>query len=82
MSKVRTTLILDEDLLRRAKKQAVDEGTTLTELVDRGIRMAVHEKVAPYVVRLPSHGEGGLLPGIDLENKDQIEEIELGDRLW
>ena len=36
--KRRTTIYLDKELFIAAKKRAIDERTTLTELVKRGLR--------------------------------------------
>jgi hypothetical protein len=38
---VRTTLILDDELVREAKKRAADCGLTLSELVNRSLREAL-----------------------------------------
>ena len=35
---MRTTLILDDQLIRRAKREAGDKGGTLSELVNRALR--------------------------------------------
>jgi hypothetical protein len=35
---MRTTLILDDQLIRRAKREAGDKGSTLSELVNRALR--------------------------------------------
>jgi hypothetical protein len=43
---MRTTVRLSEELLSRAKKQAALEGTTLTALIERGLR-GVLDKPAP-----------------------------------
>jgi hypothetical protein len=39
----RTTVRLSEDLLRRAKKRALQEGTTLTALLEEGLRKRIGE---------------------------------------
>jgi hypothetical protein len=38
---MRTTVRLPDELLRRAKAAAAKEGTTLTELIDRGLRIVL-----------------------------------------
>lgn len=40
---MRTTVRLPDELLRRAKEKAAREGTTLTDLLERGLRMVVSE---------------------------------------
>ncbi len=61
----KTTVNLDDDLLRAAKKQAVDEGTTLGRLIERGLELAMRERTAPLAhdgaLRLRTfHGNGNL----------------------
>ena len=49
-NQVRTTIYLDEDLLTAAKKKAISEKTTLTNLVRQGLKLQLgavrvsHEK--------------------------------------
>ncbi|HZD78966.1 MAG TPA: type II toxin-antitoxin system VapB family antitoxin [Actinomycetota bacterium] len=38
---MKTTLNLDDDLMRQAKKRAVEEGTTLTHVVEEALRAAL-----------------------------------------
>lgn len=40
---MRTTVRLDDDLLRRAKIRAAEEGTTLTALIERGLHAVLDE---------------------------------------
>ena len=40
---MRTTVRLSEHLLRKAKRYAVEHDTTLTALLDEGLRMAIRE---------------------------------------
>ncbi|MDQ3710158.1 MAG: type II toxin-antitoxin system VapB family antitoxin [Actinomycetota bacterium] len=40
---MKTTLNLDDELLRRAKRRAAARGTTLTALVEEGLRAALVE---------------------------------------
>lgn len=63
MATMKTTLDLPESLLREAKALAAKEGTTLTELVESGLRKVVEQRSAPPTFRLPdaSWGEGGLV---------------------
>ncbi len=77
MARARTTIVLDSDLLREAKKAAIDQDRTLSDLVEAALKEALAAK--PGVKRkLPSY-PGGLLPGIDLTNKEQMDELGL---LW
>ena len=40
---MRTTIRLREDLLRRAKKRAAEEGRTLTSLIEEGLTLLLAE---------------------------------------
>lgn len=65
---MKTTLDLDDDLLVRAKSQAARERTSLTALIEEGLRLRLR-RGAPGrrgSSRLAvHHGRGGLMPGID-----------------
>lgn len=43
-SNIRTTIYLDEDLYMRAKKKALEERTTLTELIKRSLKKEIIKK--------------------------------------
>ena len=65
---MRTTISIDDGLLKTAKARADERGTTLGALVEDGLRqilMMIEE--APEVgPPLPVHHGGGFLPGVDL----------------
>jgi len=76
----RTTVRLPQDLLKKAKRKAAQEGRTLTSLIEDGLRLVVAEngkkpktkRVMPRV----SKATGGLLPGIDLARFSDYQEME------
>jgi len=75
----RTTVRLPEDLMRRAKRKAAADGTSLTELIEAGLRQMLKEPVHKQLRRvLPpvSSASGGLMPGIDLNDSAALQEIE------
>lgn len=76
MSKVRTTVIVEESVIEQAKKLAHEQKKTFTQLLEDSLRMAIRESAKPYVrfEDVPSFGEGGQL--VDLEDKDLLDEIE------
>ncbi len=75
---MRTTIRINDDLLKRAKKRAADEGRTLTSLVEEGLTiLLVEPKTLPRKpVTLPVSKEtGGVLPGVDLNRSCDLEEV-------
>jgi hypothetical protein len=79
---MRTTVRLDEALIARAKREAVERGVTFTALIEQGLRLAIakpHRSARRQQVKLPvSKKTGGVLPGVNLDNNaallDQMEE--------
>lgn len=67
---MRTTIRLDDDLLRRAKRAAVERGTTLTALIEDALRRVLVAEVQPRhaAVSLPTFRGDGLQPGADLDD--------------
>lgn len=74
---MRTTVRINDELLKRAKKRAAEEGRTLTSLIQDGLGLILAErKRSPVVeVQLPvSEASGGVLPGVDLNRSCDLEE--------
>lgn len=69
---MRTTIRLDEKLLKEAKRQAAESGTTLTAIIEESLR----ERLARGKmregkrarVRLHTAGKGGVRSGVDLDD--------------
>jgi len=76
----RTTVRLPEELMRRAKRKAADEGRSLTALIEDALRRVLeNQSSAPKakpVLPPVSTATGGLLPGIDLNNSAALQEME------
>jgi len=77
----RTTVRLPEGLLELARKKAAAEKTTLTALIERGLREVVYARPAPAKrrkVTLPvSKAKGGLMPGFTWDRiAQQVEELD------
>lgn len=76
---MRTTVRIRDDLLKRAKKQAADEGRTLTLLIEDSLVVLLSKKQKPdrrKRVALPlSKASGGVLPGVDLNRSCDLEEV-------
>ena len=67
---MKTTLDLDDALMRNAKVFAAQQGSSLTRLIEEGLRLRLttQRNVGKPVrtFKLPvSRSKGGLLPGID-----------------
>jgi hypothetical protein len=74
---MRTTVRLRDELLKRAKKRATEEGRTLTALIEEGLALVLAEPSATRRrVRLPvSKAKGGVLPGVDLDRSSDLEAV-------
>ena len=72
---MRTTLNLDDDLARRAKEAAAREQTTLTRLIEEGLRLRLRparpdRQPAPDLPVFD--GGSGLAPGIDPTSNESM----------
>jgi hypothetical protein len=69
---MRTTIRLSEELLKEAKRQAAESGTTLTAIIEDSLRERLYrgkERARSRKrVRLKTAGSGGVQPGIDLDD--------------
>ena len=74
---MRTTIRLPEDLLQSAKMRAVQTGRTLTAVIEEALRAALASAAAPQedAVSLPTHGRGGVRPGVDLDDTASLLEL-------
>lgn len=81
----RTTVRLPQELLLRAKRKAAAQGRTLTSLIEDGLRLVVADEVKPpkaeRVMPPISKATGGLLPGVDLKDVQEIEDLEYVERM-
>jgi hypothetical protein len=84
----RTTVRLPEELLDRARRKALEEGRTLTSLIEDGLRAAIAEKPsirADRVMPPISQAQGGLAEGVDLDRSASLQEADDLDyvrRMW
>ncbi len=75
---MRITIRIKDDLLRRARKRAADEGRTLTSLIEDGLTLILAKRKASRRkrVELPvSKASGGVLPGIHLNRSSDLEKV-------
>jgi hypothetical protein len=81
---MRTTVRLDDDLLRQAKALAARTGRTLTAVIEDGLRQVLarhrrRQEERPSVA-LPTFKGKGLRPGVDLDDTAGLLDILDGDR--
>ena len=71
---MRTTVSIDDALLRRARQQALESSGTLGDVVDDALRMYFARSPGPtsHAVALPTYGGSGLRPGVDLADKESL----------
>ena len=75
---MRTTVNIDEHLLAEAKLIAARTHRTIGSVLEDALRKLINEQMSPpgdEPYRLPDFSRGGLQPGVDIYNKDQIEEL-------
>lgn len=71
---MRTTLDINDQLARRARKAAAEAGTTLTALIEDALRAKLEQLTARprRRVRLPTFRGDGLRPGVDLSRTSSV----------
>ncbi len=68
---MRTTIRIDDDLLRETKRLALETDRTLTAVIEDALREVVARRTQRgkrRPVRLPTFGGEGLQPGVDLND--------------
>ncbi|MHB8873853.1 MAG: type II toxin-antitoxin system VapB family antitoxin [Myxococcaceae bacterium] len=67
---MRTTIELNDELLRKAKRRAADLGTTLRDVVEQALRSlleAQNKRPRGYTLKWKARG-GGTQPGVSFED--------------
>jgi len=80
---MRTTVRLDEALLRATKARAAQTGRTMTALIEEALRESLARTSSRPVrepVALPTVRGSGLLPGVDLDDGSALLDLMEGDR--
>jgi hypothetical protein len=73
---MRTTMDLSDEVMRRAKKRAADDGVALREIVERALRQFLEPRPKQSRYRLRWTPEAGRLrPGVDLDDRDSLFDI-------
>lgn len=78
---MRTTVNIDDRLLAEAKVLAARTSRPLGAVLDDALRALLlrgDDDAGPIEFRLPTHGRGGLQPGVDLDDKEALAEL-MGD---
>lgn len=72
----RTTVRLPDELLRAAKRRALQTGRTLTQLLEDSLRAELQRSPTAARVRepLPTYAGQGLRPGVDLRDSSALED--------
>ena len=68
---MRTTINIDEHLLEEARRLSLRTKRSLSEIVEEGVRLYLSQREttqATVKVELVTFGEGGTLPGVDLDD--------------
>lgn len=72
---MRTTIEISDELLRQAKRRAVDEGIPLREVVERALQSHLMTRAQTRAFRLRWRTESGrILPGVRLDDRDALYE--------
>lgn len=67
---MRTTVEINDELFRKAKKKAADEGLPFREVVERALRAYLGKRKGKPGYKLQWHAEKGKLqPGVDLDSR-------------
>ena len=78
---MRTTIDIEDHLLRELKAWAAREGTTLARLVNRLLKQSRRSGSVPKrPFRLTTFRGDGLRPGVNLEDRDALYDVMDGRR--
>jgi hypothetical protein len=76
---MRTTIRLDDELLKQLKAVALESGRTMNEVVEDACREFIYRirdaRSRPRAKLTISYGEGGVFPGIDINNSAALLDI-------
>jgi plasmid stability protein len=72
---MKTTLEIDEGVMRALKARAARDGTTMSELVERALRALLEERRVPQreLPPLPAWDGGGLT--VDVDDRERLYEL-------
>ena len=72
---MRTTIRINDELLKKAKIKAAETNRSLTEVIEDALRREIDQVDAgmePRKVSVPTAGEGGVQTGVDLDDASAL----------
>jgi hypothetical protein len=72
---MRTTLNLDDNLIREAKRMAAEKDTTLTAVIEESLRARLESQRPPKRIQFTTAGGGWVLPGVDIDDNALTRDI-------
>jgi Arc/MetJ family transcription regulator len=73
---MRTTIDIDDQLLKYAKLQAAKQGSSLRQVIEDALRdFLSRNRTASIGIKLETFSGNGLKPGVDLDNARSLHEI-------
>lgn len=77
MFHMRTTIRIDDDLLRQTRLHATQTGRTVRQVVEYALRAALagRSESPQDIAPLPSYGGSGVLPGVDPSNATVLRDV-------
>lgn len=80
---MRTTITLDDELLRRAKLEALERGTTLSRIVADALTADLGRVGSPAEpFEMITYGGGDPLPGVDINDNRALRDVLDEDGRW
>ena len=75
---MRTTISLDERLLARLKKRAAESGVSVSEVIERAVRLLLQAPATPQAggFDLVTFGEGGQFTDLNMDKTAALLEAE------
>jgi predicted transcriptional regulator len=75
---VRITINLPDDLVQRAKRAALESGTTLSKIIENALRESLakpRRRLSRREFKIIACGKGGLMPGVNLDDTSALLDI-------
>ena len=78
VSHMKTTLVIDDQIMRQLKEEAARRGTTVSSVVESALRLLLQHREPPgKLPELPSFNGGGAC--VDIRNRDDLYRAMEGD---